>query len=62
MRTELEKTRKINTEIVVMWENHKAESQRDLEGLKEAANLKDQNTRKLSIEMEKVVGEMRWLM
>ncbi|KAK4988140.1 mother-specific HO expression [Elasticomyces elasticus] len=62
MRTELEKTRKINTEIVAMWENHKAESQRDLESLKEAAHLKDQNARKLSTEMEKVVGEMRWLM
>lgn len=62
MRQELERTKKLNGEIVEAWERLRDESDgrvRDIEAMNEEEN---ERSRKLSAEMDKVVGEMRWVM
>ncbi|KAK3722228.1 mother-specific HO expression [Vermiconidia calcicola] len=62
MRQELERSRKLNGEIMEMWEKMKEENDARLQGIEDEATHETDKTRKLSMEMDKVVNEMRWVM
>ena len=62
MRTELERSRKLNGEIVEAWQNLQGENDSRLKGMEDETQQENERIRKLSMEMGKVVGEMRWVM
>jgi chromosome segregation ATPase len=61
MRQELERSRKLNGEILEKWDSLKAEVDTQLKGVEEETYRENDKTRQLSVEMDKVVNEMRWL-
>ena len=62
MRQELERSRKLNGEIVEAWERMREEGERELQGLVDVGEKENERTRKLSMEMDQVVNKMRWVM
>lgn len=62
MRQELERSKKLNGEIVESWERYREENDSELQGLVDEGKLENERTRKLSMEMDKVVNQMRWVM
>ena len=62
MRQELERTKKLNGDVVEAWERLREESDGRVRGIVEENEREEETSRKLSTEMDKVVKEMRWVM
>ena len=62
MRQELERSKKLNGELVDAWERLKEENDARVQDMVDEHEHEHEKTRKLSTEMDKVVNEMRWLM
>ena len=62
MRQELERSRKLNGEIMEAWERLREENVVKLQGMEKETSEENERARKLSAEMDTVVKEMRWLM
>jgi chromosome segregation ATPase len=62
MRQESERSRKLNAEIVEKWEALKTMNDERLKGMEDETERENDKTRKLSMEMDRVVNEMRWVM
>ncbi|KAF2211588.1 hypothetical protein CERZMDRAFT_98470 [Cercospora zeae-maydis SCOH1-5] len=62
MRQELERTRKLQAELVTKWEELQQEKQERFLELERETKAENEKTRKLSVEMDQVVNQMRWVM
>ena len=62
MRTEVERSRKVNADIIEAWERLRGANEEKLRGLVDETEEENQRVRQMSEEMDKVVGEMRWVM
>lgn len=62
MRQELERSRKLNGEIMDAWEKLREENDVRIQGIEDESSQETDRSRKLSVEMDTVVKEMRWLM
>ena len=62
MRQELERSRKLNGEISESWERYREANDQQLQGLVDEGKKENDRTRKLSMEMDQVVNQMRWVM
>ena len=62
MRLELERARKCNGEVLEAWEGLREGNQSRMKGLEEEGMRENERVRVLNAEMERVVGEMRWVM
>lgn len=62
MRSELERSKKLNAELVESWERYREENDAHLRGLVDEGEQENERTRKLSTEMDRVVNQMRWVM
>lgn len=62
MRQELERSKKLNSDILESWERYREENDRQLKGLVDEGVQENERTRKLSTEMDQVVNQMRWVM
>ncbi|KAK5174097.1 mother-specific HO expression [Saxophila tyrrhenica] len=62
MRQELERARKLNGEIMELWEGMRGENEARLQGMEDETKKENERVRQLSVEMDRVVGEMRWVM
>ncbi len=62
MRQELERARKLNGDILELWEGMRGENETRLKSMEEETGSENEKTRKLSMEMDRVVNEMKWLM
>lgn len=62
MRKELERNRGLTEEVVGVWERYREASEGVLGALREEGERENERVRKLSCEMDRVVGEMRWVM
>jgi chromosome segregation ATPase len=62
MRTEVERSRKANGEIVEAWERLRTVNEEKMRGLVDETEEENERVRQLSEQMDKVVGEMRWVM
>lgn len=61
MRQELERTRKLQAELVSKWEELQREKQERFQELERETKEANDKTRKLSAEMDQVVKRMRWV-
>ena len=61
MRQELERTRKLQAELVTKWEELQHEKQERFQELEKETKEENDKTRKLSVEMDQVVKQMRWV-
>lgn len=62
MRTEIERSRKINGELVEAWERLREENGARLQGMADETEAENERVRQLSGEMDRVVDQMRWVM
>lgn len=62
MRTELERSKKLNAEIVEAWEGLREEQDRRLKGIEDENERENARSRELSTAMDEVVNQMRWVM
>jgi chromosome segregation ATPase len=62
MRQESERSRKLNAEIAEKWEALRTMNDEILKGMEDETERENDKTRKLSMEMDRVVNEMRWVM
>lgn len=62
MRKEVERNRRLTEEVVGAWEAYRGESGEVLGTLRAEGERENERVRKLSCEMDRVVGEMRWVM
>ena len=62
IRQEYERTKKLNGEMVESWERYRQENDEQLQELVDEGKQENERTRKLSMEMDQVVNQMRWVM
>ena len=62
MRQELERSKKLNGEIVDAWEKLRDEQEARLKGIEDENERESARSKNLSSEMDQVVNQMRWLM
>lgn len=62
MRHEMERSKKLNSEIIEAWDAYRELSEQRLRGVIEEGEQENERTRKLSTEMDQVVNQMRWVM
>ncbi|KAI5370246.1 hypothetical protein Slin15195_G011240 [Septoria linicola] len=62
MRQELERTRKLQSELVNKWEELQQEKQERFQELERETKVENEKVRQLSTEMDHVVNKMRWVM
>lgn len=62
MRQELERSKRLNGELVESWERYREENDEQLQGLVDEGKHENERTRKLNMEMDQVVNQMRWVM
>ncbi|KAK4636335.1 hypothetical protein CLAFUW4_01385 [Fulvia fulva] len=62
MRQEAERNRKLQEETLAQWVKLQEESKAQMSGLQHQTDAENEKTRKLSVEMDKVVDQMRWVM
>lgn len=62
MRQELERSKKVNAEIIEAWERLREEQNTRLKGIEDDNEREHARSKNLSDEMDKVVNEMKWVM
>lgn len=62
MRQELERSKKLQSEMVSVWEDYQHTSRNTLDSMEARSEREYERTRNLNEEMAQVVDEMRWLM
>ena len=62
MRQELERGRRVNSDTIDCWTQLQKETNKRLSGIERETQAENERIRQLSNEMDKVVGEMRWVM
>ncbi|EME48587.1 hypothetical protein DOTSEDRAFT_67584 [Dothistroma septosporum NZE10] len=62
MRQEAERGRKVQTEMLAQWEEMQRDNARQVQGMQHQTDVESEKARKLSVEMDKVVNEMRWVL
>lgn len=62
MRQELERSKRLNGEIVEAWVRLREEQNARLKGIEDENQRENERSRNLSTEMDEVVNQMRWLM
>lgn len=62
MRQEIERRDKIQETMIAKWTEMQEIWDREMSELKDETNMENEKTRKLSVEMDEVVKQMRWVM
>lgn len=62
MRQELERSRKINSDLLTTWEGMRDAYKKSTAAMHKETTVETEKARKLSMEMDQVVNQMRWVM